>query len=265
MRVIVTRPLRETHVWVKAITQAGHDALAWPLIDIRAAADRASVARAWQNLGAYDSVMFVSSNAVDYFFEASIESQQNAAAFQQHAHLRAWATGPGTTAALIRAGVAAHRIDAPDAQSPQLDTEALWARVGSGVKPGQRVLIVRGSDGDAVHAAQGVGRDWLAQQLSEVGASADFVVAYERWLPLWDDDQRQRCQQAAQDGSLWLFSSSQAVLNLRSLMPQQDWHQARALATHARIAHAARQAGFDAVHETRPLLSDVLASIESCS
>lgn len=265
MRVIVTRPLREAHAWVKAITQAGHDALAWPLIEIRAAADHASVARAWQDLDAYDSVMFVSSNAVDYFFEASAEPQQTAAAFERHAPVRAWATGPGTTAALIRAGVAVDRIDAPDAHSPQLDTEALWSRVGPKVQPGHKVLIVRGSDGDAAHAAQGVGRDWLAQQLSQAGASVDFVVAYERWVPRWDNAQHQRCQQAAQDGSLWLFSSSQAVLNLRSLMPQQNWHQAHALATHARIAQAARQAGFDKVQETRPLLPDVLASIESAS
>ncbi len=265
MRVIVTRPLREAHVWVKAITQAGHDALAWPLIDIRAAADRASVARAWQDLGAYDSVMFVSSNAVDYFFESSTESAHKGEAFQRHAQLRAWGTGPGTTAALLRAGVAADRIDAPDAQSPQLDTEALWTRVGSAVKPGHKVLIVRGSDGDAAHAAQGVGRDWLAQQLIQAGAQVDFVVSYERWLPRWDEAQRELARQAAEDGSLWLFSSSQAVLNLRALMPLQDWHQACALATHVRIAQAARLAGFDAVHETRPLLTDVLASIESCS
>jgi uroporphyrinogen-III synthase len=265
MRVIVTRPQREAQAWVQAIRQAGHEAMAWPLIDIRAAADDAAVAHAWKNLDAYAIVMFVSSNAVDYFFDSARDANRNAAAFQRPAQLRAWATGPGTTAALMRLGVAADRIDAPDAQSQQFDTEALWDRVAPSVKPGHKVLIVRGSDGHAAHAAQGVGRDWLAAQLSQAGAPVDFVVSYERCLPHWDETQIQEASQAAKDGSLWLFSSSQAIANLQLLLPDQAWQHARALATHARIARAAGQAGFGQVRETRPLLADVLASIESCS
>ena len=260
MRVIVTRPLREAHVWVDAINAAGHQALAWPLIEIRAAADQQPVQQAWQSLGMYDSVMFVSANAVDHFFAAIPDA---ASKFQQHMHLRAWATGPGTTAALRRAGMAADRIDAPAPESAQLDTEALWARVGQGVRSDQSVLIVRGSDGDERNATQGVGRDWLAQQLMQAGASVTFVVSYERGLPRWDTSQQQQAQQAAEDGSLWLFSSSQAVTNLKSLLPTQDWHSARALATHPRIAHVVREAGFGEVREVRPWLPDVLASIES--
>ncbi|MEG2631782.1 MAG: uroporphyrinogen-III synthase, partial [Comamonas sp.] len=46
-------------------------------------------------------------------------------------------------------------------------------------------------------------------------------------------------------------------------LPGTDWRQARALATHPRIAAAARQAGFGLVQECRPSLNDVAASIES--
>ena len=65
------------------------------------------------------------------------------------------------------------------------------------------------------------------------------------------------------DGSLWLLSSSQALEHLCAALPGQDWRQARALATHPRIAQAARNAGFGEVRECRPALADVAASIES--
>ncbi|MGE3348297.1 MAG: uroporphyrinogen-III synthase, partial [Ramlibacter sp.] len=39
--------------------------------------------------------------------------------------------------------------------------------------------------------------------------------------------------------------------------------RARAVATHPRIAQAAREAGFGVVCESRPALADVVASIES--
>jgi uroporphyrinogen-III synthase len=62
---------------------------------------------------------------------------------------------------------------------------------------------------------------------------------------------------------VWLFSSSEAVANLQSLLPDQSWQQARAVATHPRIAQAARTAGFGVVCESRPILGAVVASIES--
>ena len=55
----------------------------------------------------------------------------------------------------------------------------------------------------------------------------------------------------------------QAVRALRAALPGQSWAQARALATHPRIAAAARKAGFGLVCESRPTLPDVLASLNS--
>jgi uroporphyrinogen-III synthase len=46
-------------------------------------------------------------------------------------------------------------------------------------------------------------------------------------------------------------------------LPGQSWAQARALATHPRIAQAVRALGFASVRESRPAFDDVLASIES--
>jgi uroporphyrinogen-III synthase len=91
----------------------------------------------------------------------------------------------------------------------------------------------------------------------------EFVVAYQRAAPRLDDSEVALAQQAARDGSVWLLSSSEAVAHLSQALPRVDWGEAQALATHPRIAEAARAAGFGTVRECRPALADVVASIES--
>ena len=88
------------------------------------------------------------------------------------------------------------------------------------------------------------------------------MVSYQRSVPVFDAAEQALMAQARVDGSLWLLSSSEAVANLTSATAV-DWSQASALATHPRIAQAARGAGFGVVYESRPLLADVAASIES--
>jgi uroporphyrinogen-III synthase len=179
---------------------------------------------------------------------------------------RAFATGPGTVAALRACGVAADAIDAPDAQSGQFDSEALWDVIKADVRPGQRMLIVRGtqeSGEGANNAMNGEGRDWFAQQVQAAGAQVEFVVAYQRQAPVLGINAMALVQTAAQDGSVWLFSSSEAVANLQLACPGQGWSRARAVATHPRIVQAARDAGFATVLVSRPDLMDIIASIES--
>lgn len=262
MRIIVTRPEREAQDWVQALQQAGHAAQALPLIGIGPAPDPDAVQQAWRQLRQYLGVMFVSANAVAGFFAA--RPADAAARFADAGTAtRAWATGPGTTQALLRAGVPPACIDAPPADAAQFDSEALWRRVGAAVGAGSRVLIVRGADAADGGNTQGAGRDWFARQVTQAGGTVDFVVSYQRQRPQLDAAQLQLARTAASDGSVWLFSSSEAVHNLQACLPQQDWQAARAVATHARIAQAARQAGFAVVRESRPALADIEASIES--
>lgn len=265
-RVIVTRPAREAAAWVQSLSQAGLQAVALPLIDILPADDPSPVHHAWQRLHGYAAVMFVSANAVAGFFESKpVDSQWICTknAIEKVAIQRAWATGPGTFQALQQAGVPPEFMDAPPIEAAQFDSEALWHLVAAQVRKGQRVLIVRGSDGQAMREAQGVGRDWLASRLTEAGVMVDFVVAYQRGLPRWSPAQAKLAVEAARDGSIWLFSSSEALANLRTLLPTQDWSSVRAIATHARIAEAAKAAGFSVVFESRPTLMSIVGSIES--
>ncbi|WP_434802542.1 hypothetical protein [Paracidovorax avenae] len=119
------------------------------------------------------------------------------------------------------------------------------------------------ADGDGTDAVAGTGREWLAQRIAAAGGQAEFVAAYERGAPDFSAEQLALARAAATDGSLWLFSSSEAVAHLGAALPGQDWSGARALATHPRIAQAAQDAGFGAVRQCRPALNDVVASIES--
>ena len=263
-RVIVTRPERDAARWVQALQQRGLRAEALPLIDIRALPDSPAVQQAWRALDSYAALMFVSGNAVDGFFASNrplAPGQQGIIAINSIANEgpRFMAPGPGTVAALAAAGVPAARIDAPAPDAVQFDSEALWSLVGQRDWQGRRVLIVRGQSAAAQAAGGANGRDWLAQQWRVAGAQVEFLVVYQRSAPVFDAAQRQTIEQAARDGSVWLFSSSEAVAHL----PPQDWSQARAVATHPRIADAARAAGWGVVAESRPALEDVLASIES--
>ncbi|MFT3718014.1 uroporphyrinogen-III synthase [Pseudorhodoferax sp.] len=252
MRVLVTRPLREALSWCAQLCAHGVPAEPLPLIEI-APVDPAPLRQAWEELPACRAAMFVSANAVDALFSA------RPGAMPWPAATRAWATGPGTVRALRAAGVPQAGIDAPDDGAAQFDSEALWQRVGVHAMPaGTRVLIVRGADAEGRLG----GRPWLAEQLAARGVALRQLVAYQRRLPPWDAAARAGAS-AAGDGGLWLFSSSDAVRHLQRLLPGQSWARAAALATHARIAEAARGAGFGRVAVTQPTLAAVLASIES--
>jgi uroporphyrinogen-III synthase len=194
--------------------------------------------------------MFVSANAVRAFFAVRPDGAMFAP--------RAWATGAGTQAALVSAGV--RQIDAPPPDAPQFDSEALWQIVQAQCAKGDRVLIVRGGEAGSPGVT---GRDWLADQLAARGVQVDQLLAYVRARPAFTAQERALATAAANDGSVWLFSSSQAIANLRESLPGAGWSKARAVATHPRIAQSARDAGFGVVCVSRPPMDAVIAALES--
>lgn len=276
-RVIVTRPLQDAQHWVQQLQQGGFAAEALPLIDIAPAFDAEAADRARQTLGRYAACMFVSGNAVEYFLKRKVavtpveraqKAINNIANESQNLlpSLRLMAPGPGTVAALLAAGVPAGQIDAPAADAAQFDSEALWAVVGQRDWQGRRVLVVRGEGQESGGVSSG--RDWMARQWEAAGAQVDFVGVYQRRAPVFTEVQVQRARAASADGSVWLFSSSEAVANLTGLpaLAGVDWRRARAVATHPRIEEAVRAAGWGVVVASRPALKDIrdtLASIES--
>ena len=250
MRVIVSRPAAQAAGWVERLREAGHDAVALPLIGIAPAADPAAVQAAWRALAAQRLAVFVSPNAAERFLAA-----RPAGLHWPHATL-AGSTGPGTTQALRAGGVPAACIVEPASDAPQFDSEALWARLAARDWQGAAVLVVRG-DG---------GREWLADTLRAHGATVAALAAYRRCAPELDAAGRGVLRAAldAPRGHVWLFSSSEAIDNLAALAgAQADWSQARAVATHERIAERARRLGLGAVALARPSLDAVSACIQS--
>lgn len=268
-RIIVTRPAHEAAQWLAWLHAAGWPAQAWPLIDIGPAPDEAALAQRRAELcqGGYDAAMFVSPQAVRGFF-----GDDSATGCAWPADVRAWAPGPGTARALQAAGVPLQAIDAPAPDAPQFDSEALWTQVAFQVRPGHRLLLVRGLSQTAADAPptpatagqQGHGRDWLAQRCQAQGGAVVYGVAYQRRAPVWDAARCAQALQALQDGSVWLLSSSEALAHLAALLPAASapWARMRALATHPRIAQAAQALGVGAVHTSRPAWPDVRRSLE---
>jgi uroporphyrinogen-III synthase len=257
--VLVTRPEREAGPWVQALLAQGVRAEAFPLIEIAPLDDAQALHASWVQVPQCLAVMFVSANAVRFFMAAQPAGLDVQAC-------RAWATGPGTQAALLDAGWPAGQIDAPPADAPQFDSEALWAVVQERARAAQaqgpaRVLIVRGADGQG----QMAGRDWLAQQLQQAGLQVLQVVAYARRAPVLSAQQQARARQAVQDGSWWLFSSSEAAVHLQQACPALDVSRAQALATHPRIAERLRLAGWGRVHLVPAPLKSQAESIKSLS
>ena len=286
-RVIVTRPLLDAGGWVEQLQHNGFAAEALPLIEIAAASGAANtqaISQAWQGIGSYAACMFVSGNAVRFFFEQKtalahdligLPAINNIASKEFEplpSSLRFMAPGPGTAAALLAAGVPSGQIDTPPLDADQFDSEALWKRVGQRDWRGCRVLIVRGAVGQDSQDSQtrqapalSSGRDWLAHQWEAAGCGVDFLGVYERRAPVWRPEQVQRAQLASADGSVWLLSSSEAVHHLAAMPALQgvDWHRAVAIATHPRITATARNMGWGRVAESRPALADILNTLVS--
>ncbi|MFD0667680.1 uroporphyrinogen-III synthase [Ramlibacter sp. GCM10027632] len=248
--MLVTRPAQDAGRWVAALQAQGLPARALPLIEIAPPPDAAPLADARAALPGYAIAMFVSANAVQGLLGDRVAWP---------AGTRAWATGPGTRAALLAAGVPAAQVDAPAGDAAQFDSETLWQQVRGQATRGTRALVVRGGDAEG----QATGRPWLAGQLADAGARVDTVVAYVRRMPAWDHAQRALAREAVRGAGWWLFSSSEAVGNLRQLLPGESFGAGRALCTHPRIAQAAQEAGFGVVAQTRPVVESVAGFLQS--
>ena len=259
--LIITRPEPEASLWAGALVAGGWPARALPLIEIAEPQEPAvrEALNHWRRLWpSVDAVMFVSGAAVSHFFRTPASAALAGSA------TRFWAPGPATAAALRAVGIPGDRIDAPAEDAAQFDSENLWPQVAQQARPGVQVLIVRGaSDGAPAQALVGSGRDWLIGQCEAAGARVQACVAYERRAPAWSAAQLALADAARGPRAVWLFSSSEALVHLHTLLPGAPWQGTAAVTTHPRIAEAARQAGFGPVITTRPGLPDVMRTLES--
>jgi uroporphyrinogen-III synthase len=267
--VVITRPQPEAEAWRQALQSQGWPALALPLLRLNAphSSDRqAAVVDLWGNLSACDALMFVSSAAVRFFFEARPPGWRPPTRWP-----RCWVPGPGTAqvlqAALAQIGADVTLVDSPDPGAVQFDSEALWQTVAPQLRPGFRLWLVRGdSDAlapmEAIGGLPGVGRDWLSQTCLAQGAEVQAVVAYERRLRTWTSDTDARDLQSALDVPVWQLSNRESLQALDTV-PAERWCAKTAVATHPRIAEAAKILGFGRVHLCAPGMPALVRALES--
>ena len=258
--VIVTRPEREAAAWSEGLQALGIRTETLALIQINALPDTRALRQIWTQVPSQMAVMFVSANAVRFFMAERPQGLDVKAC-------RAWSTGPGTQAALLSCGWPADLIDSPAAEAQQFDSEALWALVSGQVTAAARastdatpsVLVVRGADAEG----QMAGRDWLTLQLTNAGVQVLQTVAYGRKPSGLSAENKLRVHASMTDGSWWLFSSSEAALYLQQSCPELNLGQARALATHPRIAQKLLAAGWGRVETVPAGLKAQAESIKS--
>lgn len=256
-QVLVTRPALDAGPWITSLQNEGLEPVAFPLLELKQKLKPHEVPAVLAEIQSSHAVMFVSANAVRFLAQALEQRPEWVQSFNQNT--RAWCTGPGTASALALAGIAVSQIDQPSENAQQLDSEALWQVVKGQVKPGIKILFVRGADETGAIA----GRDWLAQQVASGGAQVQAIAAYQRQEIQLTPEQVAQVSRWIEQQVVWLFSSSACVQALTDQCGQADWANARAVVTHPRIAALAQQLGWRNTTIASPGMKAMLASIKS--
>ncbi|MEJ2256895.1 MAG: uroporphyrinogen-III synthase [Woeseiaceae bacterium] len=152
--VLVTRPRTQASELVSAIESQGGTAWCFPVLEI-APFDALHVRNRVSSLGKPDIAIFVSRNAVEHGIE-----------FTDGAEIAV--IGPATARAVAHAG---RVVDVQPADG--FDSEHLLAEERLQNVDGQRIRIIRG----------GEGRELLANELQQRGATVEYLSVYERRLP----------------------------------------------------------------------------------
>ncbi|OVZ57517.1 hypothetical protein CDO44_17295 [Pigmentiphaga sp. NML080357] len=266
--VILTRPQGQNGVLGQALAARG-----WRVLDLPALCLTPQEGAA-PDPADFDLVVFVSGNAVRVFLDKWRAT--GGPGWSWPAHCAAAVVGPASARALREhpAFGAAPRLLQPPADSPQFDSEALWA-VLSAQAPPARALIVRGGHGD-----QGSGRNWLAARLRESGTALTVYAAYRRRPQAWTPAQIESLRTLARQGqpATWLLTSAEGVDAIRAQLAPHGllawWADCRLIATHPRIARhlisvvaqAAHGRGGPPMLQTcAPRDEEILAAIESVS
>ncbi len=205
LRVLNTRPLSQADKLNHAIQNAGGIPLSLPGLTIEAT--KTDWLDQMPDLKTIRQAIFVSTNAVHYFFNAFKEAN-----ILWPDTIRVTAVGMATSAALLNHGVHAHHIP-QIASSEHLLKSASLQNINN-----QTILLIKG-DG---------GRTLISEEVQARGAKLTSLIVYRKIMPkikqeyidsLWRDD--------AVD--IILFTSQQAMQNIFHLFGEkrQAWLQSK--------------------------------------
>ena len=161
LSVVVTRAVHQADELCNLISQAGAEAVRFPVTEIDAVEDSdPALLRAFETLDEADVAIFVSPNAATYGLSL-LERQGR----ELPKRARVLAVGPGTARQLHERGVSVSAVP-----QGKYDSEALLALPDLQDVAGRSVLIIRGQ----------AGREILAEELDCRQAVVSHLVCYRR-------------------------------------------------------------------------------------
>lgn len=234
--VVVTRPSPQAQPLADRLRAAGHEAIVFPLLEIRPLDDDTALVDALARLKQFALIVFVSPNAVEMAFRCRPQWPRG---------LTIGVVGEGSRKALERCGVGPDVATVISPNDPERsDSEGLLAQLDLAALHGGRVLIVRGDHG----------RELLTNELRAAGIEVEQVAAYRRLAPAADAQRLAELDRLLERDAIWIITSSEALRNLVALgaaLTRADSRarllQTRLLVPHARIEEAARDLGFSRV------------------
>jgi uroporphyrinogen III methyltransferase/synthase len=162
-RIVVTRSREQAGELVEMLEERGAEAILAPTIRIAPPEDMTALDRACEEAGAFNWIVFTSTNAVDAFMQRLLADGD----VRDLKGVRLCAIGPSTAQELARYGL---RVDlTPDEARSEAVIEALK---GTGTLQGARFLLPRAD----------IAREVLADQLRDAGAEVSEVIAYRTVL-----------------------------------------------------------------------------------
>lgn len=256
---MITRPVDQLQPLVELVEQSlrkhhlDNQVFGLPLLNITPHDTPLLAKELSEALNHTDWLFFVSPNA---FLQA--EQLLKKYHYEWPSHIKLALIGGGSEAFLSQSSLNPKLVIKP-ANEAQWDSEGLleslllsktnWAL--------QKVLFIKG-DG---------GREWLANQLAEIGAQIEQISLYSRGPLSLEDDYWQKLlqfinipkntQEIAYPQFIWLMTSSQACEYLQQGLNQlglqeKILNQSVALATHEKIAQKAHEIGFSKVIQILP-------------
>jgi uroporphyrinogen-III synthase len=244
--IVVTRPAEQALGLVRALRDAGANPIEYPLLRIEPADTNEVVELAKPVLSGGDMAIFVSPNAVRYGLLPLRAAGLWPSGLEVHA------VGQGTARAIAAAGLSGVRVP-----SEGFDSEALLAlpELSAASLAGRTVLLFKGEGG----------RPLLADTIAARGAQVISLNCYRRLPP---EKPPRALLELADPGALdaIVITSSEALEYLGSsfgVQRQEALRDTLLVATHERIADAARRAGYRRLLVTAPGDDAVLAALRS--
>lgn len=232
-RVVLTRPAPRQVALKQSLEAVGVEVLALPALDI-VALDHL---RHLPEPGEFDVAVFVSRTAWQTYWQA-LRAQDPC--FEWPVTCQLASVGATTAQAIEQdlqrlASKVEFAVLSPAAGSTQ-DSESLWETLRITLRPGAKVLLVRGE----------AGRDWLTQTLQTHGFVTHIYENYRREPAPWSESAIDTLRQWQASGALgtWLITSAQGLLAIQAQWDEHAMGRSRpnsAVVIHPKLQALVRQ------------------------